>query len=205
MDIKHVDQMLEEAARAAEVIKAQLAGIRDEVHSDLLEGADITVYSQRDPAWAGSKLGTGATTIGGYGCLMTDAASVLTDAGYKVTPLELNAWLIGHGGYTNGNLFVYASIDKLNVVKFYNLVECANIPAPVAQFDSLVKQGDFVIVKVDFDPATMAVEEHWVRYLGDGKMMDPWRGDIASITPRYKGKDAAQAILRAVIYKRVSV
>lgn len=38
MDTKHIDQMLEEAARAAEVIKAQLAGIRDEVHSNELEG-----------------------------------------------------------------------------------------------------------------------------------------------------------------------
>lgn len=205
MDIKHIDQLLEAAANAAEAIKAQLAGIRDEVHSDLLEGADVTVYSQRDLKWAGDKLGTSATTIGGYGCLMTDVASMLTDAGYKFTPQELNAWLIQNGGYTNGNLLVYAAIDKLGVVKFYNLIDCANIPAPVAQFDALVKQGDFVIVKVDFNPKTMQVEEHWVRYLGDGKMMDPWVGDIDSIVPRYKGKDAAQAILRAVIYKRVSV
>lgn len=38
MDTKHIDQMLEEAARAAEIVKAQLAGIRDEVHSNELEG-----------------------------------------------------------------------------------------------------------------------------------------------------------------------
>ncbi len=97
---------------------------------------------------------------------------------------------------------MFNSIDKLGAVHFYNIIDCANIPAPVMQFDELIEQGDFVIVKVDFDATAAGIQEHWVRYLGGGLMADSWHGDIAPITPRYKGKDAAQAILRAAIYKK---
>jgi hypothetical protein len=172
-------------------------------HGDGAPAPTVTTYNQRNPLWGAAKLGTSNTTVGGYGCLMTCAASMLTDAGAAMNPLQLNNWLKANGGFTGSNLFVFASVDKLNVVKFYNLIDCASTPAPVAQLDELVSQGDFVIVKVDFDPATIRTEEHWVRYLGNGQMMDPWQGDIAPITPRYRGKDAAQAILRAAIYKRL--
>lgn len=188
-----------------DTLEATLSAMRDRVFADVeLEGGDpnVTLYSQRDPRWASDKLGTSATTIGGYGCLMTCAASVLTDAGTVMDPAALNVWLKVNGGYTSGNHFVFASIDKLNTVKFVNIIDCANVPAPIIALDEAIANGDYVIVKVDFDPATMQVEEHWVRYIGAGQMMDPWRGDIAPIVPRFRGKDAAQAILRAAIYNR---
>ena len=128
---------------------------------------------------------------------------MLTDAGVAMTPDALNTWLIANGGYADGNLFVFNSVDKLGVVKFDTIIECANVPAPVADLFERVKLGDFVIVKVDFDPKTKEFEQHWVRYVGNGQMFDPWQGDIATITPRYRGKDAAQAILRAAIYRKV--
>jgi hypothetical protein len=165
----------------------------------------VAVYGQRDVRWASVILGTSQVTIGGYGCLMTCVASLLTDAGTDMTPDELNTWLKANGGYKNGNLFVFNSVDKLNTVKFYNIIDCAMVPAPVAQLDEFIAEGWFVAVKVDFDPKTMAVEEHWVRYLGSGQMMDPWIGDIAPIVPRYKGTDAAEAILRAAIYKKIAL
>jgi hypothetical protein len=163
----------------------------------------ITVYSQRDPAWSMVKLGTSAVTIGSHGCLITCAASMLTDAGKLFTPALLNAWLILNGGYAGDNLFVFAAIDKLNAVKFEYMVECATKPAPMAQLEQEIAAGKFVIVKVDFNPATIATEEHWVRYLGDGQMFDPWQGDIAPIVPRYRGANAAQAILKCLVYRKV--
>jgi hypothetical protein len=161
----------------------------------------VTLFSQRDPAWSALHLGTSSSTIGGYGCLITCVASMLTDAGKPFTPALLNAWLIQNGGYSGGNLFVFAAIDKLGLVKYDYMIDCATKPAPMTQLGAEIKAGKYVIVKVDFNPATLATEEHWVRYLGDGQMFDPWQGDIAPIVPRYRGATEAQAILRCLIYK----
>lgn len=160
------------------------------------------IYSQRDPQWANAKLGTSQSTIGGYGCLITSIASCLTDSGLAMTPLALNDWLKSNGGYSASNLFIFNSINKLNTLHFDSLLNCEGVPAPVIALDKAVYDGGYVVVKVDFDPKTIATEEHWVRYIGGSQMIDPWYGDIASITPRYRGKDAAQAILKAAIYKR---
>lgn len=201
MDTKHIDQMLEEAARAAEIVKAQLACIRDEVHSDLLEGAGVTVYSQRDLKWAAVRMGTSIGTIGSVGCLITSIASMLADAGKIYTPDTLNSWLIQNGGYVSGNLFVYASIDKLGATQFKTRIDCPKDPAPIGQLDAEIIASNFVLVKVNNG---LPPDYHWVRYIGESKMIDPWYGDIATITPRYKGANAAECIRAAVIYKRVS-
>jgi hypothetical protein len=163
----------------------------------------VTLYSQRDPLWASERLGTSSSTIGGYGCLITAIASALTDAGKPYTPGTLNAWLVLNGGYSGGNNFVFASVDKLAVMKYEYMIECATKPAPLTQLEAELKAGKFVIVKVDFTPGTVAIDQHWVRYIGNGEMLDPWQGDIAPIVPRYRGVDAAQAILRCAIYRRV--
>lgn len=191
---------------AFEKAAADLGALRDLVFADdMLEGGGTvpiaTTYNQRNPLWAAAKLGTSSkSTIGGYGCLISSVASMLTDAGAVMNPLQLNQWLNANGGFSGGTQFVFASVDKTNVVKFYNIIECANIPAPIDQLDAFVNQGDFVIVKVNNG---IPPDFHWGRYIGGGKMIDPLHGDIAPITPRYKGKDAAECILRAVFYKKV--
>jgi len=57
------------------------------------------------------------------------------------------------------------------------------------------------VVQVDFVP-DLKRDQHWVLYLGDGMMMDPWVGDVAPIT-RYKGKDASECIRAVAIYRRI--
>lgn len=201
MDTKHIDQLLEAAANATESIKAQLGGIRDEVHSSELEGPGVTVYSQRDPKWAAVRMGTSIGTIGSVGCLITSIASMLTDAGKTYTPDTLNSWLVQNGGYVSGNLFVYASVDKLGMTQFKTRIDCPTTAAPISQLDAEIAASNFVLVKVNNG---LPPDYHWVRYIGEGKMIDPWYGDIATITPRYKGANAAECIRAAVIYKRVS-
>jgi hypothetical protein len=187
--------------RAQQAAALQQAAMIIEVMNPGGGKPEVTRYNQRDPGWAGIQLGSSVATIGSHGCLITCAASLLTDAGKVYTPATLNAWLVLNGGYSGGNRFVFTAIDKLHAVKMDYQIECATVAAPVAQLDAEIKAGKWVIVKVDFNPGTVETEEHWVRYLGDGEMFDPWVGDIAPMVPRYRGKDAAEAILRAVIYK----
>jgi hypothetical protein len=163
-----------------------------------------TVYAQRDQRWTAEKLGFSTSlTLGGYGCLVSSMASILTDAAADAqwTPAALNSWLRLNNGFSDSTNFIFAAVDKLGIVKFETLADYQN-PAPVAQLDEYVKNGGYVLVKVDFDPRTIAVEQHYCRYLGDGKVMDPWHGDIASLVGRYRGKTTAEIIWRAAYYQR---
>lgn len=162
-------------------------------------GAKPTIYSQRDQHWAAITLGTGNTTIGQEGCLMTCAAQMLTECGKVVNPLDLNTWLKNNGGFVQGNHFVFSAIDKMGVVKFRVLGNCVNIPAPVSMLDRVLSSGAYVIAQVDFVPGG-SVQQHWVIYRGNGQITDPWYGDNAPIT-RY-GRDAAQAIIGYAIYDK---
>lgn len=195
---KRTDAALDELKRA----KAILDGVEK-------DGPDHTVYGQRDPRWASIPLGKSTKwTIGSSGCLMCCYASIVTDAGQLMNPAEMNAWLTENGGYAadgEGQIvnFVFGCGDKLNVLKFDDLGRY-NDPAPMEKIEKYVQDGGYVIVKVDFDKRTRALEQHWVRYLGNGKIMDPWHADVADLIPRYKGKDLAEAIWAAAYYKSVA-
>lgn len=197
MDKQMVVKKFEELADA-------VGALRDAVFADeVLEGpgAQYTLYNQRDPKWAAQRLGTSNTTIGSDGCLLTAYASAMSDAGKVITPDALNIWLTANGGYANGNRFIFAAPDKLGVLKFESLVDYQN-PAPINKINDYINAGGFVLVQVDFNP-DRAMQPHWCRYIGGGEVIDPWYGDIAKLTPRYRGKDAAEAIWRAAYYRKV--
>ena len=169
-----------------------------------------TVYCQRNQPWSDDKLGTSQSTLGLEGCLVTDSASMLTDAGKKMTPGELNAFLKANGGFvnsaggpTNAKRMVWAALNKLGVVKFINRVECWWVAAPMATIKQFLDAGEFVLVEVDFDPDPDR-DQHWVRLLDiGGTIMDPWTGDICQIT-KYRGKDVNECIRGVAYYKRVN-
>jgi ABC-type bacteriocin/lantibiotic exporter with double-glycine peptidase domain len=46
---------------------------------------------------------------------MSSAAMALSGTGHSYNPGTLNKWLISNGGYASGNLFVWASINKLGL------------------------------------------------------------------------------------------
>lgn len=162
----------------------------------------VTIYNQRDPRWANVRMGSSVGAIGAVGCLITSVASMLSDAGKILTPDMLNTWLTQNGGFVSGNLFVYNSIDKLGAVKFSTRIDCPLTAAPMAQLDAEINGSNFVIVKVNNG---LPPDYHWVRYLGKGEMVDPWYGDVTTITPRYKGANAAECIRAAIIYKRIGL
>ena len=173
----------------------------------LSAGGDVqppkyTIYNQRDPRWAADRLGTSNTTIGSDGCLITSYASAVSDAGRKIQPDELNTWLIANNGYVSGNHFVFSAPDRLGVLLFDKIVDYNN-PAPVAAMNEYINAGGYILVMVDFNPDP-AMQQHWCRYIGAGEIIDPWYGDVSELTPRYRGKNAAEAIWRAAYYKKVS-
>lgn len=162
-------------------------------------------FSQTDPRWASNKLGTSNTTIGGYGCLMTDVAMLLTNLGKDTNPAKLNSDLIRVGGYLYGNRLIYDKVRTIYpdvAVDWANFIDCEKVPAPLDKIRALLRKRRLVIVKVDYKPATAPVDEHWVLLDGeagnDFYATDPIDGRRVLFSVRYG--DPARYIFRIVSF-----
>ena len=132
----------------------------------------MTLYSQRDTRWKDEKLGYGSTTIGNFGCTISALSQLLLINGYSETPSTVNAKLKANAGFvgTNQNLLVWTAIEKAFKAKHlkraysYNNTEVA---------DAISKYGGCL---VEVDGSRIGAPTHWVLYIGNQKMIDPWTG-----------------------------
>lgn len=122
----------------------------------------MTPLSQRDPRWKDIKLGTGSTTISSHGCLITCLAML---AG--TTPDVVNEELKRVGGYQNGNLVIWSALDKTNLgLRFIERSRVYN--------NEKVSNNLPCIVEVD--GSRIGAKQHFVLYIGNKRMIDPWFG-----------------------------
>lgn len=121
--------------------------------------------NQRDPKWKNIPLGfTNNTSIGSHGCTITCIAML---AG--VTPDYVNTRLKAVNGFDKGNLVIWSKIPQalpnlefIRRVKGYvNADVAANLPC---------------MVEVDFDGTPNTNDMHWVLFIGNKRMNDPWTG-----------------------------
>lgn len=155
------------------------------------------VYSQRDIRWKDHALGT-KSTIGANGCLMTCASMVCNHFGHASNPLALNNWLTANEGYLDGNLFLWAAIERLYPdMKFDGFVYSPT----TAQIRAAIIAGVLPIMYVDFDDSTPLIEMHWVLGIGvtgtDVIIADPWTGSIGKLSEMYP-----KAVIRYGSYRR---
>lgn len=144
-------------------------------------------FSQNDPLWKGTTLGTKGT-IGAYGCLMTDAAMVACYFGSNETPLTLNQKLLNNGGYLNGNLFVWTAFATIFGLKYSTQFSNSNnlTKTNMDQIRGAIDKGFPVFLQIDTIPSTSDLDEHWILaidYDGDDFIIqDPWDGATKRIT-----------------------
>lgn len=126
-------------------------------------------YSQRDSRWKDDRFG--ATTIGTHGCLITALAQLLLINGYDETPKTVNDKLRAVGGFTgpNNNLLIWGAIERVFEAKGHYAAAYNNDLV----LDAIEKYGG-CIVRVD--ASRIGASEHWVLYVGNGQMIDPWTG-----------------------------
>lgn len=179
---------------------------------------EVPVLAQRDPRWASTLMGTSPdSTIGQYGCLITDFAML---AG--VTPLEMNSRMRNMGGYQAGGgcpacaatfdvqRFVASAPPMIDATASYPFT-----PFPVAITTRLVnhlKSGAPAIIEVDSQPNTPGHQSHFVLAVsafGVGAQAqvvidDPWYGDQTLIEPRYGVGGLGRVLVRAVFYGRTA-
>lgn len=132
------------------------------------------IYNQRDTRWANEKLGFGQTNIGNFGCTISCVSQILLLNGYNETPSTVNQKLKAVNGYagTNRNLIIWDKLKEAypniitNVERIYYY---SNVKAVEA-----ITANKGVLVRVD--GAKIGAPEHWVTYVGGGKLYDPWNG-----------------------------
>ena len=124
----------------------------------------MIALSQRDSRWSKQQLGTSNTTIGGFGCTITSIAMLI-----GTTPDVVNRELKRVGGYANGNLVIWSKVPVafpqlifIKRVNYYNNDDVkANLPC---------------LVEVDFDGSPNTFGNHWIVFIGNQRLLDPWTG-----------------------------
>jgi hypothetical protein len=146
------------------------------------------LYWQRDPRWKDKPLGTSGT-IGSYGCVMTAETNALNQLGIKTNPVANNAWRTENNGYHNGNLIVWEKVteqhpDIIWEGKTWNPTD--------AQIKQKIADGCSLVMLVDHNEGTPALDEHWVNSIpspiDDGAIWihDPWDNSTIRLRDRYK-------------------
>jgi len=152
--------------------------------------------SQRDPRWKDILLGftNEGRTIGSDGCTLTCLTMLANGFGFQETPATLNDKLKALG--TNqgffGALIAWFGLPRaLPGLKLNRLVDCRNVPAPMAEIDAALDAGKPVVAELDMSPSA-GFQNHWVliyaRQGGDYLIHDPWPWPVeqsAWLTQRY--------------------
>lgn len=146
------------------------------------------LYWQRDPRWKDKPLGTSGT-IGSYGCTMTAETNALNQLGIVTNPVVNNAWRTANGGYRNGNLIVWEKVTEQhpNIIwegKTWNPTD--------AQIKQKIADGCPLVMLVDHNEGTPALDEHWVNSIPSPAdddaiwIHDPWDNATIRLRDRYK-------------------
>jgi chaperonin cofactor prefoldin len=153
------------------------------------------LISQQDSRWANILLGFNTDpkyNIKNYGCLLSCLAMGLCYYDYNTDPEDLNNKLKKVGGFAGGGNYVWHSVEKITDKMKEALVRVGDTyPATddqVKQIKDALDDGYPVILHIDYNPKTVADDQHWVLAIGynpadenDITIVDPLGGTIKSL------------------------
>src|SRR3990167_1070359 len=137
--------------------------------------------SQRDSRWKNITLGKSLSTIGDYGCTITCLSMVL-----GINPDVFNEKFKAVSGYDVDKVIwsrvslAFPELKHIERSKTYNN----------EKVKAAIERNGFCLVEVDFDgKISSPADMHWVVYLGNQRMLDPWTGveKATSYYPLVKG------------------
>ena len=161
-----------------------------------------SLFSQRDPRWAGFILGYNPSnskyTLGLYGCLLTCFGMYLGKQ-----PNEINDILKANDGFqANTGNFIWskAAVLGLRQTHLSERWEGPVSDAGINELKSYLDNAFPVIAEIDFNPNTEGEEMHFVLILGYSgdkfQAADPWTGQVINL-------DVYGGIKRTLIQYRV--
>lgn len=125
------------------------------------------IYSQRDNRWKDEKIGNSNSSIGNYGCTITCIAMLA-----EITPSEVNKRLTGVNGFLY-DLVIWTKIEEaIPWLKF----EFRGWTYDNSKVTQAIENNGACLVQVDWDGSPRTTRKHWVLFIGDKKMQDPWTG-----------------------------
>ena len=128
-------------------------------------------FSQRDWRWSWKRIGTSFSTIGQVGCTIT-CLSMITGQRPDVT----NTFLTKGGGYIYGNIINWTKLhDCLGLTFNTRMNGYDNL-----QVLNAISQYGFCLVQVDAAPIGNPGGKHWVVFVGNHQLLDPWTGTARS-------------------------
>lgn len=137
----------------------------------------MKAFSQNDPAWKNDKHGTSNSTIGATGCTITALTMQLVSIGYEETPKTVDDKLTANGGYASGNLILWSTINKIWPRAKWTWRGWSYTDDDNAKVAQAIKDYGSCLVAVNGAPIGGAAKDgHWVLYIGNQKLIDPWDG-----------------------------
>jgi len=152
------------------------------------------ILSQRDPKWAGIKLGASGLTMGDWGCALTCVIMAAGAFGKKADPIAVIAALNANGGFisggeSNGSVIWTKVAQVLGIDFLYRYETDAD---PTNRFERVKEIDGFRHVERNASrgfPTPCHVDtnhdgkpNHWVLAIGDGQCIDPWDGQVKPLS-----------------------
>lgn len=148
----------------------------------------IKPLSQRDSTLKGKLLGSSDLTLWGFGCVVTSFTMFVNYVSkQQYTVDQINALLVNGGAFYNNSLLWWEKVPQAIPYMQFQWRGWTYDNNKVS--DYIYNKGLPVIVQVDAAPIGAPRSDHFVLYIGDGKIADPWDGQIKSVSayPNPKG------------------
>ena len=143
----------------------------------------MQTLSQRDSRWGEITIGHSTSKIKDYGCTLV-CISILAGT----TPDVVNAFLTAVGGFSVDRI-IWSKINETKLGLHFPDMGRQYVYNDVAVREAIEKNGG-CLVEVDFDGVVSTPSDrHWVLYIGNHQLIDPWTGTIkpTSSYPLVKG------------------
>lgn len=143
----------------------------------------MTPLSQRDSRWKDIKIGNSTSSIGNFGCTLTCIAMLS-----GTTPDVVNAFLTAVGGFLVDRI-IWSKLNETKLGLTFPDMGRQYVYNDVAVREAIEKNGG-CLVEVDYDGVVSTPSDrHWVLYIGNHNLIDPWTGTIkpTSSYPLVKG------------------
>lgn len=125
------------------------------------------IYSQKALPWGKEKLGNSDLEIEDYGCLMTNLTNIANYFNQTINPSTMNRKIKEIGGFANAD-YIWGALPKIfsDIKEVYKRTSKRLTDEQVAEIKQAIDDGNPVMVWIDYNPATVKNDMHWVLIVG---------------------------------------
>lgn len=125
------------------------------------------VYSQKALPWGKEKLGQSDLEIEDYGCLETNLTNIANYFGHSINPSSMNKKINDIAGFMGAD-YKWGALPKVfsDIKENYQRTSSKLTDEQVAEIKQSIDDGNPVMIWIDYNPATVKNDMHWVVIIG---------------------------------------